>query len=322
MALKATLGLPSTFTFTARDLEGFPIDHNDGSFSTSILGGGTASTAIIQYAGEGNFSVSVTPATLGNMSLLLSLGDIVFAHVSLVAGCPVALAPLSRSECACPAGAEPAAGGACSLCQRSRYKPAVGNLACQPCGAVHLTTHRQGSTSRQECGCEIDFYRHDDESPCKPAPHGATCPSVNTTLASLSVAPGFWRLTGRGDELTQCGPNPAESSCQGGIGFADALCRNGSSGPWCRVCPDSFFFDFGRQLCLECPSAGNASMSFLLLFIVIAVVVGGCVYVIPRLKHLSWFGYVYTVLAVPGLFSKFKVSNRLIRTTVVSVVRD
>ena len=63
-------------------------------------------------------------------------------------------------------------------------------------------------------------------------------------------------------------------------------------------------------------------MSFLLLFIVIAVVVGGCVYVIPRLKHLSWFGYVYTVLAVPGLFSKFKVSNRLIRTTVVSVVRD
>ncbi|KAG8199879.1 hypothetical protein JTE90_015870 [Oedothorax gibbosus] len=105
-------------------------------------------------------------------------------------------------ECVCDAGYQGSQGlkGGCSACPRGTYKIKEGNSYCEKC-PPYSTTLNEGSTSREDCVCEVGHEKHGEE--CKPvecvklkAPEGGViipthCSNLYGSQCTLKCKEGF-----------------------------------------------------------------------------------------------------------------------------------
>ena len=105
--------------------------------------------------------------------------------------------------------------GACVACEVGKYKSGESDEACTACGEF-ATTLGNGSTGISQCVCSAGYYRHDAATPvvfCEACPELALCP-LDTTIASLVLRPGVWRLSNQSSELLACSGLP-QCECLG-----------------------------------------------------------------------------------------------------------
>ena len=103
---------------------------------------------------------------------------------------------------------------------------------------------------------------------CSPCPDGARCPEAGTTLETIDLLPGWWRLTNRSSRPLRCEPSHssenARSACLGGPN-PDLQCQNGTTGPLCRLCAHTeYYFDEGTLGCRPCVN-GLGALSYVVL---------------------------------------------------------
>eukprot|EP00966_Prymnesium_polylepis_P288265 6658297-Prymnesium_polylepis.1 len=87
---------------------------------------------------------------------------------------------------------------------------------------------------------------------CKDCLSGATC-GENTSLATVKLLPGHWRLSETSEVVSKCEEiGTAQSPCKGGSD-ASGYCREGHTGPLCKLCTeDNKFYLEGS--CVSCPA--------------------------------------------------------------------
>jgi len=101
-------------------------------------------------------------------------------------------------------------------------------------------------------------FEHSDQLQCDNCLDDATC-GLNTSVATVDIASGFWRLGPRSRELTRCWEEKGRTACRGG-NFANAsgegYCFPGFTGPLCQLCEGSeseFYFNKEEIRCEKCP---------------------------------------------------------------------
>lgn len=180
----------------------------------------------------------------------------------------------ARQACSpCEPGSSKALRGndqACTPCAPGTYQPTQGQATCMPC---HVGTHQQyaGATACTLCDhptsslpgssrcdvCARAFVRDSADvmptaSSCRSCPTGASCP-LNSTVASLQMQRGFWRLSTASAVIYECeDTDDGSTPCTGG-NSSGALCREGHSGPLCEVCEAGLRFDRNNARCERCP---------------------------------------------------------------------
>jgi hypothetical protein len=87
--------------------------------------------------------------------------------------------------------------------------------------------------------CPDDMYDYDGN--CKDCEEGMTCP-VGTTLKTIQVDPGYWRLHGASREVLKCIREGCKgSSANATVNVTDNLCEPGYTAPLCNVVSASSF---------------------------------------------------------------------------------
>ena len=200
---------------------------------------------------------------------------------------------------ACPINSfQPAANGsACYPCPSGHHQPAPGSSTCIPCDAGMVFDESRGScvvcppstssvAGATSCDvCMPDRYRRDavtaaTTSSCVACPEGTSC-GWNTTLATLNLTAGWWRVSGSSTELHRCDSwGHGRSSCAGGSwagASGDGYCAEGFHGPLCattfpvirsqhaepdhctrcrcEICGDGLYYQ--DAVCHECPEAST-----------------------------------------------------------------
>ena len=168
-------------------------------------------------------------------------------------------------ECVPCAAGRTSKGAACEACPPGAFAKADGMVACEPCvdgvtndeGSVRCNacpSNSEAAPNRRQCVCSAGFYGECDGSTCEcnECPWGAECPKPGTTLRTLSLQKGFWRLTEASLDIRRCNEFYA---CEGG-GANDTGCRAGHHGPLCHICDPGFAKTGG--LCAPCPSDRKA----------------------------------------------------------------
>lgn len=174
---------------------------------------------------------------------------------------------------------------ACEPCPQSTYQPEK-QRECVPCP--------QGLSSppgASKCDvCAPGYFRDDPPAECIPCPLGATC-EWNTTVRSMRIKSGFWRLSPLAVKIYKCeyGVN-GSTPCLAAGNAGDSICVAGHSGPLCRVCDDDHFY-FEQGNCIECESAFGA-FTVGLAFLGVVLLVGGSLYLLhesrdPKLAFLG-----------------------------------
>ena len=97
---------------------------------------------------------------------------------------------------------------------------------------------------------------------------GVVCPE-GTTLASMTVMPGWYRFSTASTVAWQC-PASYMTNCLGGNSSSDALCVEGAGGPLCEVCSPSYFLSDALGRCESCRTA-NAWLGPLLVVLGVSV---------------------------------------------------
>ncbi|KAL1512046.1 hypothetical protein AB1Y20_005320 [Prymnesium parvum] len=182
-------------------------------------------------------------------------------------------------------------------------------------------------TDAEECVCRVDFYFDVASDQCLPCPEhtssaggvdagcdvcapgrylrsgytvstdgcgecpsGAECP-WNSTLATLAVKPGYWRLSTLTTRIYACVSAGANrTSCAGGT-ESDSLCAPGHDGPLCEVCLDNNYH-FEDGYCKRCPNA-TIGVVVLTLVCLLLFILSGTLYFVheqtwsDRLAHYS-----------------------------------
>jgi len=183
----------------------------------------------------------------------------------------------------------------CKTCERGRFKPWVGGSQCKACAAGSVQPDVGGSTcppcapgtfqpseGRSECrlcatrttsvppytscsGCDSGFVRSSGavaatQESCRPCHPLATCPLNSTTLATMQLRPGAWRLSPFSHMLETCGEARGTSPCTGGRDAgADGAgyCRTGHSGLRCEICLEGAYFSAADAQCAQCLSVAS-----------------------------------------------------------------
>ena len=208
---------------------------------------------------------------------------------------------------ACAAGHErnpdPAAPEHCRPCETGMWKSLASNAACAPCPALS-TTPAAGATSRSLCECLPGFYAaallSADGFECRKC-SGFECPRAGTTLATITLRPGSWRLSARTAHIVSCsrGAN-GTTPCRGGQSAAAGYCSEHHSGARCEVCSaGGQYFSSRLGRCTACPAA-SSTLGVVRSLAMVAVAIGLSYFLYPSLVRL-----LPTALAV-----------RLARTTV------
>ena len=222
--------------------------------------------------------------------------------------CPAGLVDTDGCGCGCERGYEAASsladGKPCRACRPGTYKPRRGShercaeclpgsvqpssgaLECQACPTGYSQAkpgrtvckacplHTNSTPGEDECKhCVNGRYRIDDEkaSPaaCKPCPANADCDFNHTTLPTITLKPGFWRLSAASSIVYPCsslfsradklGSN--DTACLGGskAGVGGAMyCKPGVYGPLCKLCSPGRYFHEQSADCEVCPDLGSA----------------------------------------------------------------
>lgn len=277
---RPTIGKQATFLFTARDVDGLPLQAT--GFTTVLTIDGedfygedvTRNVPLVtmQYMGavfsaanlpSGEYSVQLTPRILGAYTLRVLHNGRHMPHASqsFAPTCPTNQAPLIDGTCSCEAGSTPSEDGGCSLCPAGTYKSTVGRLPCTPCPTNQLTDVK-GASSPAACVCKVDYFLLPSaDPPCQSCTSSMVCAVPNVTLRTLPLAPGYWRLSDQSLESIRCDPPgaAADSACLGGLVGSDLTCAAGHKGPLCRVCEQSeHYFHQETRRCEAC-SRSSAS---------------------------------------------------------------
>jgi hypothetical protein len=95
---------------------------------------------------------------------------------------------------------------------------------------------------------------------CKDCLSGATC-SENTSLATVKLLPGHWRLSETSEVVSKCedvSDLNIQSPCKGGSDTSE-YCREGHTGPLCKLCtePKKYYLEGS---CVSCPAVEGRVM--------------------------------------------------------------
>ena len=172
----------------------------------------------------------------------------------------------------CPAGTAGRAMGLgavdfCSACP-DLMTSAAGSSACSWCKEGHYSLPAFGLSA--------------DEASCAPCPQeGFLCPE-NSTLSTIELERGYWRMSPTVQEASACivrlVDNRTVSACAGGRtdNEGSSNCVQGHQGPLCQVCEGSHLhFDDSAGLCTECPtllgriSIGAVAVGVLILAVIL-----------------------------------------------------
>ena len=153
--------------------------------------------------------------------------------------CTECEAPLTSSEGA----------SSCAFCVAGYYHtPLRAAHALAPGAANHSAT----SVDAKAGGGSADRYK------CTACLSDATC-AANTTLATVDLHRGFWRLGARSTTLSACLWANNFTACRGGADAGsggDGYCEGGFRGPLCQLCTNaSYYFRESDVTCSECPHA-------------------------------------------------------------------
>ena len=126
---------------------------------------------------------------------------------------------------------------------------------------------------------------------CDRCPRGATCNSTATTVETLIVKVGHFRLSDTSADVRRCPDhNMADdgsesgialltrpSGCLGGTGGGEVLCRDRLGGIYCQACSAEldgrgFYYDSAARECLRCSKTLPTGVVFVLGFFAIVVV--------------------------------------------------
>lgn len=168
----------------------------------------------------------------------------------------------------CPKGTAAHEGStSCSACVKGTYAADRGSGQCIPC--PYRLSSSNGSTSCSVCAASFflfaegagtqDLLRQPDAA-CPECPEHASC-GWNTTLESLTVIPGHWRLSATSTVMTPCAGANAVQRCEGGSHAAvggEGYCTDLYTGPECSLCRDGqgLYLDESSGECKECPAVG------------------------------------------------------------------
>ena len=194
----------------------------------------------------------------------------------------------SEEECVvCPAGFW-CNSGKTFACVRGAYNNATGaadQSFCLPCPIASITAS-DASPSIHECICDPGFYNDDLSGHgvhCATCPIGARCEASGASRLRLPLQPGYWRISNRSADVRRCPDGAsAETGCVGTNGSHAAQCKDGLTGPYCRLClePSGNFFNEEEGACVGC--ANGAVPTQLIVMLVVGLLVLG------RSWFLSW----------------------------------
>ena len=309
-----------------------PTPADDRHFSSTLTGSTTVPDSYqqepsITFLGSGVYEVSVFINGHGNHSLEVLLGGTLFASLLIKSVCPKNRASLVDGTCGCLAGEYLAVSGEafdCKPCPMGSAKEVVGNEQCAPChpgtftavsGATVCascpTTTYSAASGGTACDlCPIGFSSYPGSASCdvcapgyferghkcEPCPRWAECPKLNTSLATLLLKEGYWRLApdtervkfcsgctdGSGEDGTR---SCTSSTCRGGNNAGtdgSGLCRDNTTGPMCTIClVDGTYFDSESNACAECPDSSSVAGQVVAIMAIFSGVVTAC-YLIYR----------------------------------------
>lgn len=196
--------------------------------------------------------------------------DVPYACPSGTQGSGLAPSEQSSPMCSrvCSGGTAARAGStSCDVCSEGTYAPNCGSGECIPC--PYRLSSPNGSTSCPVCAASFfllaegvgpqDLLRQPDAACAKCLEH-ASC-GWNATLESLTVLPGYWRLSAASTVITECTGDNAVRRCKGGS-QADAggegYCGGMYTGPACRLCRggSGLYLEERGGECKDCPELG------------------------------------------------------------------
>ena len=126
-------------------------------------------------------------------------------QIRMSTNCPVGKAEHDE-HCSCKPGTEPT-GDFCTSCSAGFFKVSVGDVECKPCEGLHRTT-AGGATSADMCLCASHFFDDDSSAhtcrPCTASMRCSTTPEMGSTLATLNLTLGYWRLTNMTGDIRHC----------------------------------------------------------------------------------------------------------------------
>ena len=158
-------------------------------------------------------------------------------------------------------------------CPASTFNPSTGSRSESECQRCPTASGSDAAATRlQDCTCALGFFDQTNGGDvlCEACPTtGSECTANGLTLATLPLAFGHWRWSNSSTDLRRC---EFEDACTGGTGDP---CAPGLTGPYCQLCSSngansttnasqsSFYFDEGRQKCVECaerPFSGTVAL--------------------------------------------------------------
>ena len=287
------------FFFSSCDAEGLPVQHvlPSGSDERRFVvqerrtgdGGGNNVLHQVYYLRGGVYRMPITltrPVDLEYRPVLCPFDVSPLGH-DMNASCEVMEREVLHVRGVCPVGREVVGEGYAAVCgcRRGEYFKAETD-ECLPC--ADGTSSAVGSHSCPVCA--EGYYRSTAKGSeaVAAAEAWATCTTCavllgavcawNSTGASLSLAPGYWRASISTLSLVRCLEAQGHSPCVGGHaadlgrrrlvdGGGGGYCAPGHTGPMCEVCvaPRQFFSREAAR-CTECFSSfPPATIVFLVL---------------------------------------------------------
>jgi hypothetical protein len=172
----------------------------------------------------------------------------------------------------CPAGSmQPDEGGRrCISCFPGTFQDAEGQAQCKLCATRTTSVAPYRDCTECAAGSVRDSVAiPPSQETCRPCHPLAECTINSTTLPTMSLKYGAWRLSPFSHMLEECEQTGAGvSPCVGGDDSGtdgDGYCRSGHSGFRCQVCADGFFFSVAQAGCITCSPIGRTFLMYLAL---------------------------------------------------------
>ncbi|KAL3930129.1 MAG: hypothetical protein SGPRY_001671 [Prymnesium sp.] len=257
----------------------------------------------IEYLGDGLYEILLELSVWGGFSLSLSLDGLRNTEFKSNSTCPDDRVSLTGGRCGCKSG----------YFQPTEAEPCT---ACTP----QSTSSAEGAVGSASCDvCKQGFYRPTASDPsrlCTPCPLGAQC-DFNTTLPTLHMQPGFWRLSPYATTLLPCAHTEGEEGHSNSTpeeiclpGASVGTCAAGYGGPQCLVCTHSSQY-MEESKCVDCPQASAGIAITGGLGVVAAVcLLAWCMLPIHRERYASLPMWMRNLVSMPlsaGLFSKVRI---------------
>ena len=288
---EAVLGEVAYVPFTACDVDGFAVEHDDvGSFKALLIDQGSGELHPLSIASDlpGTYLIAVQVPHLGKFGLRLTFtaADGTTEQVGLErtvrALCPAAEEPLPNGlGCGCQRGTTfKVADAACVPCPFARYysfDQRSSEATCLSCPS-DATTEGLGSVAIESCVCNKGFFIGQadglvhGEGDCVRCPPGTKCDTIGLKVQELPLKAGWWRVSNTSFDVKRCEDynDDAGSGCVGGPNAQ--ACKDNLAGPLCVLCKHGVGHYYNQDLndCLEC----GAGTKYVTLIVVACIGVG------------------------------------------------